>query len=66
MSDATTVPRAPGDWGSYAQAVDWALDHNPDGELEAGTFLRCWREGSLKHWPEYLQWLAEQDTTHEN
>jgi hypothetical protein len=48
------------DFGSAQQAIDWSIDHNPDGDLESEAFLRCWREGDLDEWPEFLAWLDGQ------
>lgn len=51
------------DHGTAAQAIEWALEHNPDGALEAGTFLGRWREGDLDEWPEFYAWLKTQEGT---
>lgn len=49
--------RKPWDHGTAEQAIEWALDHNPDGEIEAATFLRRWQQGDLAEWPEFYAWL---------
>lgn len=49
----------PGDHGEAMDAIDWTLDHCPDGGVEAYTFLKCWREGNLDEWPDYYFWLRE-------
>lgn len=49
------MPRAPGDHGSYAHAVDYAID--VVGDSEGMVFLRAWREGALDEWPEFYAWI---------
>lgn len=54
-----------GDHGTASQAIDFVLD--PDNLDDADPanqveFLRAWREGgAAEEWPEYYQWLAEQE-----
>lgn len=50
------MARAPGDHGKTTDALDFALDWTVCDDSE--TFLRCWREGDLKEWPEFYTWLA--------
>lgn len=59
-ANPATFSRPPWDHGTAEQAIEWALDHNLLGDLEAGAFLRHWREGWLDEWPEYQAWLAAQ------
>ena len=54
---AGSVTRAPGDYGTAGQAVDWVLDHSQASDAWAADFLRAWREGDLEDWPEFLNWL---------
>jgi len=56
--------RTPGDHGSALDAIDYALDHEPDGD--AATFLRRWREGDLSEWPEFYEWLAKREQARGN
>jgi hypothetical protein len=51
--------RAPGDHGTAAQAIDFALDFNVCSEPD--VFLRGWREGDLDEWPEFYEWLAARE-----
>ncbi len=44
-----------GDHGTAVQAINYALDHEPDDGM---TFLKAWREGDLGEWPEFYAWLA--------
>lgn len=59
MSIDTRTGRPVGDHGTALQAVNFALDHEDSGDTN--TFLRCWREGDLAEWPEFYEWLAEDD-----
>lgn len=43
-----------GDHGEAQDAIDFVLDELRDF---TDTFLRCWREGDLREWPEFYLWL---------
>ena len=47
-----------GDHGTASQAIEWALDHEADEPI---AFLIDWREGSTYEYPEFLDWLKEQE-----
>jgi len=49
-----------GDHGTAGQAIEFALDKT-DYYHEMDDFLRAWREGDLGEWPEFYEWLAEQE-----
>jgi len=57
--------RAPGDWGTYEQAVTWALDGGLYAN-ETRDFLMRWREGALDEWPSYVNWLNQQPALDRN
>lgn len=49
-----------GDHGTSAQAIEWALHVNTDGQVE--EFLTEWQVGgAFEEWPEFYEWLAEQE-----
>lgn len=48
------------DHGTGEQAIEWILNHSPDGCVECDTFLRAWQHGDLAEWPEFYLWLDAQ------
>ena len=52
--------RPAGDHGSTDEALRFALDVQAD-TLQTYEFLKAWREGNLKDWPEFYIWLKESD-----
>lgn len=52
--------RAPGDHGTAAQAIDFALDWRVcDMPFE---FLTAWRDGgAFEEWPEFYSWLKQKE-----
>lgn len=62
MTEDPRTGRPLGDHGTAVQAIDFALEHcNEWGPGEGEDFLRHWREGSLDEWPEFYEWLKEQE-----
>lgn len=52
--------RAPGDHGTPAQAIEFALDKlGPYDRVD--DFLLLWREGNLVEFPDYYAWLEEHE-----
>lgn len=52
-----TTGRPIGDYGSAGDAIAFALDVLDTGPGGAVDFLRDWRAGYLKGWPEFFGWL---------
>lgn len=45
------------DHGTAIQAINFALNFKLC--CEPDTFLRSWREGDLRDWPEFYGWLSK-------
>ncbi len=49
-----------GDHGTSAQAIEWSLHVNRDGQVE--EFLSAWQTGlAAEEWPEFYEWLREEE-----
>ena len=56
MTNDPTTNRPWGDHGTADDAIEFLLDVRQVAGEET-EFLKAWREGDLREWPEYYEWL---------
>lgn len=53
-----------GDHGTGEQAIRWVLHYADfDTRCQPDQFLQGWEEGDLQEYPEFYEWLADQERT---
>lgn len=55
--------RPHGDHGTHLQALEYMLERMEEDPANQVAFIRAWRKGDLEEWPEFYEWLEDEEGT---